>query len=307
VVLSAGAVDTPKILLLSGIGPKGDLNELSIECINDLPVGRNLQDHALVPIIYKQRDGLNDRPSFFTNPAAIGEARKQFAIDRTGPMSVFYNNIVLGYLKSPELYDTEEFKDLPDDVKGHIKKRTVPSWELMTFFPALSPTSKKEETYATFITAIMNPQSRGYIKISSVDPRDDPICDPRLLTHPFDRRNMIQAMRKVVELAESPSIAKDITGTLHAPASKSDEDLWAYACMTAKTVWHPSSTVKMGRKDDPNACVDTSFRLRGMTNLRVVDLSVLPFLLNCHPSSVAYLVGEIAAEKIAVDHGLRWD
>ena len=95
-------------------------------------------------------------------------------------------------------------------------------------------------------------------------------------------------------------MAANIDFAVDVPASDSDDDVLDYWSKNATSTWHPSCTVKMG--NDEEACVGSDFRLRGLQGMRVVDLSVLPFLLNCHPVSIAYLVGEIAAEKIASDH-----
>src|SRR6185436_20116116 len=108
-----GAINTPQLLPLSGIGPVHDLAALDILCIRDLPVGQNLRDHLLVPLICKQREGTNDRSAFFSQPNQVQKAREQFLASQTGPMSVFYNNIVLGYFKSEELQASDEFKALP--------------------------------------------------------------------------------------------------------------------------------------------------------------------------------------------------
>lgn len=97
-------------------------------------------------------------------------------------------------------------------------------------------------------------------------------------------------------------MAANIDYVVDGPASDRDDDVLDYWSKNATSTWHPSCTVRMGSSEDEEACVGSDFRVRGLQGLRVVDLSVLPFLLNCHPVSIAYLVGEIAAEKIAADH-----
>lgn len=97
-------------------------------------------------------------------------------------------------------------------------------------------------------------------------------------------------------------MATNIDFAVDVPASNQDDDILAYWSSRAASTWHPSCTVKMGNNKDEKACVGSDFRVRGLQGLRVVDLSVLPFLLSCHPVSIAYFIGEIAAEKIQADY-----
>ncbi|KAJ9623548.1 hypothetical protein H2203_005810 [Taxawa tesnikishii (nom. ined.)] len=283
VVLSAGAIDSPKLLMLSGIGNKEELGNLGIPSLVDLPgVGENLQDHFMFVMDFRQTDGLNGRAEFLSNPEAVEQARKQFAKDGTGPLAVTFNSIGLGYFKNDDLFETEEFKALPIELQDHIRKPTVPMWEICTLVPIPNPMANPKHTYLTLLGFPQNPQSKGTIKLA----------------------NAIASVRKVLEFAESPAVKKDIVEVLSAPASKSDEDCLAFARERSGTTWHPSCTVKMGKKTDPEACVDNNFKVFGTEKLRVADLSVLPFLPQCHPQSIAYLIGETAAEKLAAEYAL---
>jgi choline dehydrogenase-like flavoprotein len=124
----------------------------------------------------------------------------------------------------------------------------------------------------------MNPQSYGEVTLNSADPSDAPRADPKLLSHPFDRRVMIEAMRKMMDYLEAPVFKKSTVKMIGCPKSRKDEDIWEHCRGNLFSSWHMCSTVRMGRKDDESACVDTDFRVRGMNNLRVVDLSVIPLL-----------------------------
>jgi len=150
----------------------------------------------------------------------------------------------------------------------------------------------------------MNPQSTGEVTLNSADPSDAPRVDPRLLSHPFDRRVMIEGMRQMMNYLEAPVLKKSTIKMIGCPKSRSDDDIWDHCSGNLFSSWHMCSTVRMGKKGDKGACVDTDFRVRGVQNLRVVDLSVLPLLPNNHTQSTAYLVGETAAEKIVAEYGL---
>lgn len=103
----------------------------------------------------------------------------------------------------------------------------------------------------------------------------------------------------------SPSLAKDTVSTLMAPKSMSDEDIMEYARETTATTWHMSCTAKMGKPNDELAVVDTHFRVKGLVGLRVADMSVTPFLPNCHIMAVAYQIGEMAAERLISEYDLN--
>jgi choline dehydrogenase-like flavoprotein len=136
IILSTGALDTPKLLMLSGIGPRDELIKHGISTIVDLPgVGQNLQDHPHFPMIVQLKDGANDRPAWM-EPTAMEAAREYFLQDGTGPLSVLYNTAVVGFFKgSKELMASEEFANLPDDVRDHIDRPTVPTWEYASMTP----------------------------------------------------------------------------------------------------------------------------------------------------------------------------
>lgn len=145
---------------------------------------------------------------------------------------------------------------------------------------------------------VMNPQSHGEVTLTSTNPADPPAIDPRLLSHPFDRRVAIEGYRQMVKLLESPVFAKNTVRMVGCAKSDSDEDIWVrlfrrcsprqiiadeyvlqehYSTNTFSS-WHMCGTAKMGRTDEENTCVDTSFRILGVHKLRVVDLSVTPFV-----------------------------
>lgn len=305
VVLSAGALDTPKILLLSGVGPEEELSRHAIPAVHHLPgVGKNLQDHVFVSLVKQFEEGLIGRPQLFNDATALAAAREQFAADQTGPLSIFYNSILMGWQQAPEVYESSEFKALPLETQEYIRKPTIPSFEHIGLCPAIHPAADPNGEYLTILTMQMIPQSTGEVTLRSTDPKDPPLCDPKLFSHPFDRRNMIEAVRRSWRVMEAEPLAKHVVGDFSMPKGRSDEEIFDYIKEVCMTTWHMTGTVKMGKEGDESACVDTSFRVKGLEGLRVVDNSVPPFVLNCHVVSVAYLMGETAADKIVAEYGL---
>lgn len=304
-LLSAGSLDSPKLLLLSGIGPRTDLEKLNIPVIRDLPgVGKNLQDHCHFPITAVLKDGIREpntlRPGFET----LATARSQFDQNGTGPLSYVNGSYIMGFLKDAALYESEEYKNLDINTREHLMKDTVPTWELSTGLPLLAPPPPgPPRQYMVSIGVLMNPQSRGTVSLKNTDPRDDALFDPRLMTHPYDRKVLTTAEKRILEYMSTPSVAETIEKPASMPASESEDDICNFVKSNLKSTWHMSGTCKMGDEGDELAVVDNEFRVRGVKGLRVVDLSVLPVLVNAHPVGAAYMIGEIAASAIGEEYG----
>ena len=289
---------------MSGVGPKEELTKHNIECVHELPVGRNLRDHWFFPLNLQLKQGGDDRPPL-ADPEFVASARAQFEKDGTGPLAVLYNLQQMGWLRPSEaLEQSQEFKTLPAEEKEHLRHSTVPTWEICTHSPPLHPDALPDKSYLSVICIGMLPQSHGTVTLASADPKDAPVCDPNLFSHPFDRRNAIEACRITYDILTSPLLAEDTESIFNAPKSMSDEDIIEYAKETTNTTWHMSCTAKMGRDDDPKAVVDKRFRVRGLEGLRVADMSVTPFAPNCHTVAVAYQIGEMAAERLIEEYGL---
>lgn len=307
--------------MLSGIGDASELEEHGIELLHHLPqVGKCLQDHLSVPFAWKLRSGDVGWAQHFSNPDAVKEAQIQSREHGTGPLSVFFQGLIMGFFKADEIFNTSEFESLDEEVKEHLRKETVPIWELScreyfrgdfwhfiltkTDIPPCTTNAlaSPENDYLTAFVFLHNAQSRGEVTLSSASAASPPRIDPQFLSHPFDRTCAVAATKRALAFVRHPSMAKYIDSAVDVPTSDNDDDVLEYWSKYAASTWHPACTVRMGRDEDEKACVDSGFKLRGLQSLRVVDLSVLPFLLNCHPVSVAYLVGEIAAEKIGAEH-----
>ena len=290
---------------MSGVGPKEELQQHGIESIHDLKgVGKNLRDHWFFPLIVTVKPGLDDRASL-ADPEFTAAARTQFLKDGTGPLASLHHTASIGWVRPTEaLMQSEEYKALTEENMKHLAHPTVPTWELYFHGPPLHPDAKPDESYFTLLPLGMLPQSSGTVTLASSDPRDPPLCDPKIFSHPFDRRSAIEVARAAHEILTSPAIAEDSISMLAAPKSMSEEDILDYVKKAVGTAWHMSCTAKMGKQGDPEAVVDTRFKVQGLEGLRVMDMSITPFLPQCHTQSVAYQIGEMGSERLIEEYGL---
>ncbi|TVY48290.1 Alcohol dehydrogenase [acceptor] [Lachnellula occidentalis] len=308
VILSAGALNTPQILMLSGIGPADELAKHNIPLLHEMDdVGKNMQDHAFCGASIITKPGTEGRMAYESDPEAVKAARAQHGLDKTGLLNSLYCSVPMGYFKNEAVVKSEEFAALDKELQEHLNKPTIPHFEIATHTPPLylggyqlQPT----DSYLCALNFVMNPQSTGTVTLNSANPSDAPIIDPRLASHPFDRRVLIEGYRELVRLLKAPVFAKDTVRMVGGPEAGTDEEIWEYCSTTIGSSWHMCSTVRMGKTGDARACVDTDFKLNGVKNLRVVDLSVIPLLPNNHTQSTAYIVGQTAAEKLIAEYGL---
>lgn len=296
VILSAGALNTPQILMHSGIGPAAQLAQFGIPVVHPVAaVGQGLRDHGFCPLVYKRTATSTDRAAFYGDQAAMDAALAQWKADGTGPWTTFATAMGIGFFKSAALTASAEFAALPADVQRYLRRETVPHFEVFTHFPIhwfLPDFPRDDLSYSCLLVFPYNGQSRGTATLQSADPAVPLRFDPCFFDHPFDRRAAIEALREALRFTRSDAYARDTVATLAAPASDSDDDLWAYCAQSFGSSWHMTGTAKMGRPDDADAVVDSDFRVMGVEGLRVADMSVVPVLASCHVQAVA---GELAA------------
>ena len=313
VILSAGALDTPKILMLSGIGPREQLSKFGIPIVHEnSAVGRNLIDHCHISPTWERREtpDMAARIAFYR--ASLEEkaaAREQWQKHRSGPLVEIGTNAALGMFKAPAVFTSKEFADLPDDTKHFLRAPTTPSYEIILDGPPIEyfvdPTNSP--ALAAFYIFVMNQQSRGSVTLQSADPKEPLLYDPNYFEHPFDRRVAVEAVREVLKVVEASAVSKDIVGPSAisgAPKSSSDEDILDYWKKNMSSTWHMAGTCKMGKSEEDGAVVDSKLRVFGVENLRVADMSVVPIMPNNHTQTTAYLVGLTLGDKLANQYGL---
>jgi choline dehydrogenase-like flavoprotein len=308
VILCAGALDTPKFLLLNGVGPKAELEALGIEVRKDLPgVGKHLHDHVLACMSAEVDGSINERYTFESNTQLVTSAQEAWNKDQSGAFALQQSVLWGGFLKLPNLQAMPEYQQLPSDHREFLNQDTIPTYEFVSNGPLWPPGASitPGNSYLTFWAFLMHPQSSGSVTLRSKNATDNPIIKLNYLTHPYDRAVFREAIRTTWQkIMLNPVIAPSIRKTLCGPKSLSDEDVDAFAADQASTVWHANGTVRMGKEGDEEVCVDKDGKVFGLKGLRVADLSVCPLTTSNHTQSTAYLVGKMIGEKIVREWGL---
>ncbi|KAK6074514.1 GMC oxidoreductase [Seiridium cupressi] len=290
VVLSAGALDSPKIMMHSGLGAANQLERFNIPVVRDIPlVGQGLRDHQFCPLVFTRAKGTTNRASFYGDEKVMDEALEQWEKDGTGPWAKFACETGIGFFKLDAVTSSKEFQDLPKEEQAYLQSETVPHMEVFTHFPMhwFIPNFPKESLdYNCFLAFLYNSQGRGEVTLQSSDPNVSLLFDPEFLAHAFDRRAAIESLRTVLKVV------------------RSEEDLLKYWEQTISSSWHMTGTLKMGEKGDADAVMDPDFRVLGVQNLRVADMSAVPVLASARTQAVAYVTGIICAEKLIAEYGL---
>ncbi|KAK9427567.1 hypothetical protein V1505DRAFT_358663 [Lipomyces doorenjongii] len=309
VILSAGSLDTPRILMHSGVGPADQLHKFDITVIEDSPyIGQHLQDHHFVFLSWERADHLSERKRYYSDKSLQAAARAQWNVDHTGPLSEIGCVYAQAYLKSDEILQSEEFKNLPEHRQAHLLKRTIPSFEV-----ELNPANAEyfidpENTPAieAIVVFPMNSESSGSVTLQSSDPKEPLLYDPNFFSSAFDKRVAVVATRAMYNMMQTPAFMKDTVRVISGPKSDSDEDILDYWERETGSSWHMSGTCKMGiSKEDDAACIDSNFKVFGLKGLRVADMSVLPIITNNHTQATAYAIGITAADKIIAEYNFQ--
>ncbi|MFT6533960.1 MAG: choline dehydrogenase [Limimaricola cinnabarinus] len=281
VILSAGAIGSPQILQLSGVGPADQAKAHGIEVLRDLPgVGENLQDHLQIRAVYKVKDAktLNTLAGNIFGKARIG---LEYALRRTGPMSMSPSQLGAFTRSDPQRPHA--------NLEYHVQPLSLDAFgEDLHAFPAI-----------TASVCNLNPTSRGRVRIRSNRFDDAPEIAPNYLATDEDRHVAAQSLRQVREIVSQPAMAKyEPEEWKPGPQYQTDEELARLAGDIANTIFHPVGTAKMGREDDPMAVVDTRLKVRGIEALRVVDASVMPEITSGNTSAPVMMIAEKAARWI---------
>jgi choline dehydrogenase-like flavoprotein len=278
VIVSGGAINSPKLLLLSGIGPADELRRLGIRVVHDLPgVGRNLHDHLNAQVITRcNRPITYDR---WDSPLRFARFGLQFLLFNTG---VATSNICEGgaFLRSG-----------PDALTPDVQMHFLPLiW--------IDYGRVHVDGYGmTLETAFLRPESRGTVTLASADAADPPLIDPAYCTEPGDLQALVEAVRRGREIMHARPFHPFLAGELRPGLDvRSDVELADYVRHTAITTYHPVGTCKMGRDDA--AVVDCRLRVRGLEALRVVDSSIMPRIVSGSTQSPSMMIGEMGAAMI---------
>ncbi|KAH7139126.1 hypothetical protein B0J11DRAFT_424154 [Dendryphion nanum] len=302
VILSAGAFQSPQLLMVSGIGPRDTLQRFNIPVIADRPgVGQGMEDHIFFGPTYRVKvqtfTRLANDPLY-----VLGQFALDYSILKKGPLT---NPVCdyLGWEKAPRNLITPAaaavLNQYPDSWPD-IEYLSGPGY-IGNFQNLLLQQPKDGYQYATILAALVAPRSRGNVTISSADTSDLPIINPNWLTDPTDVSVAIAGYKRARQAFATPAMRAglaDQTEYFPGPSVQSDAQILSTIRDTLHTVWHASCTCRMGKTDDPNAVVDSRARVIGVTGLRVVDASSFALLPPGHPQSTIYALAEKIAEDI---------
>jgi choline dehydrogenase len=278
-ILSAGAIGSPQIMQLSGIGPAALLGRHGITVRHELPgVGSNLQDHLQIRAIYRVGNTvtLNERAGSLFARARIA---LEYALRRSGPMSMAPSQLGV-FTKSDAALDTP-------DLQYHVQPLSLDAFgQPLHDFPAI-----------TASVCNLRPQSRGSVTIRSADPADKPMIQPNYLSTPGDRMvaaNSLRLTRRI--MAQAPLAPFTPQEYLPGVEFNSDDDLANKAGDIGTTIFHPVGTARMG--SDADAVVDDQLRVHGIDGLRVVDASIMPTITSGNTNSPTVMIAEKGADMI---------
>ncbi|MCO4318868.1 GMC family oxidoreductase N-terminal domain-containing protein [Phyllobacterium sp. 21LDTY02-6] len=281
VILAAGAYQTPKLMMISGIGPESELSKHGIKVKVALPgVGKNLQDHYECPVVattkgafgyYKQDRGW-----------PMVKAGLQYLMFRSGPVSTTG-------VESCAFYD-------PD---GNNERPTIQMFCVPTVYLDRDVMGTEPGDGVTINSLLLRPKARGSVTLASSDPFADPVIDTRIFGHPDDLRITMAGFRFArTVLAASPM--RDLIDKEIFPGADvvSDEAIAAHCKRTVKTGYHPVGTCKMGQDGDPEAVLDASLKVRGTRGLRVIDASLMPTIVSGNTNAAVLAAAGKAADLI---------
>ena len=282
VIVSGGAFNSPQLLQLSGLGPAKILRDLGVDVVADMPgVGADLQDHLQIRMLYRCTEPItmNDVINNWRHRYAAG---LRYLLSRKGLLTIGAGYAGAFLRTRPDL--------ATPDVQFHF-----------LIFSA-DTAGATLHAFPGFMASVcqLRPDSRGFVRITSRDPAVPPAIQPRYLSARTDCDCVVDGMKLLRRVMNQPVMRRYIAEE-HAPGEQcaSDADLLAFARQTGTTVYHPTSTCRMG--SDPNAVVDERLRVRGFERLRVIDASIMPTVVSGNTNAAAVMIGEKGSDMVLAD------
>ncbi|XP_034939318.1 glucose dehydrogenase [FAD, quinone]-like isoform X2 [Chelonus insularis] len=314
VIISAGSINSPQLLMLSGIGPVDNLKEFNIKPIADLPVGENLMDHiAYGTLIFKlnQPVALNfNEVSDLSNPYV-----RDFLLKKSGPLAIPNGCESIAFVDVDNFTGQEEYPNLEflflsgtvftNFLFPHIWGIADDVWAKM-----LTKIDVNGH-YITIFPMILRPKSRGRILLKSASPYRQPRIIPNYLSDKDDVRVLVSGIKKALKVTETETMQKFGAKLVHFPfkgcehLDRNSDEYWECALRTITfNIYHYSGTCKMGPQNDPSAVVNSRLQVHGIDGLRVGDASIMPSIPSGHTNIPTFMIAEKLADMIKADWGL---
>ncbi|XP_047033156.1 glucose dehydrogenase [FAD, quinone]-like [Helicoverpa zea] len=308
VILSAGSIGSPQLLMLSGVGPANHLQEVGVDVIQDSPgVGRNLQDHIAVGgIVFRI-----DQPiSLVMNRLVNINSALRYAITEDGPLTSSIGLEVVAFINTKYANASDDWPDIefmmtsastPSDGGTQVKRAHSLTDD---FYNEVFSEINNKDVFGIF-PMMLRPKSRGFIKLRSNNPLDYPIMVHNYLTHPDDVGVLREGVKAAIAVGETTAMkrfgarfhSKPLPNCKHLPPF-TDEYWDCYIRQYTMTIYHISCTAKMGPSSDPMAVVDPQLRVYGIQGLRVIDASIMPTITNGNINAPVMMIAEKGADMI---------
>lgn len=304
VIVSAGTINSAKLLMLSGIGRRDDLEKFKIRLVKDLAVGDNLQDHCVG--IYGMQ--YNRSMAQSQTPRDLKDSLDEYLRTRSGTLAGIGALDLLGFT------NTEHRHSPYPNIQYHFmaqRKRMIGYREILDgmgyrddFIQQLLMANSQAQTLQVLVT-LLNPKSRGSVRLRSKNPHVRPIIDSGYLREEEDVETMISGLREFQRLLDTPDFQVHEVQPLRANLPdcdmhpyNSDAYLRCYLSYFTSTIYHPVGTCKMGPPSDPDAVVDDQLKVYGVSGLRVVDASIMPTIVSGNTNAPTYMIAEKASDMI---------
>ncbi|XP_075983930.1 glucose dehydrogenase [FAD, quinone]-like [Anticarsia gemmatalis] len=315
VILSAGAINSPQLLMLSGIGPKSHLEQMRVNVVKDLPVGYNLMDHIAaggVQFVVRQQNAT------LSTEYILGHLDLVFKWMKThkGPLSVPGGCEALVFLDLKDKFNSTGWPDMELlFISGGLNAdpflRRNFGFDDQIYTDTYGPLGKSD-VFMVF-PMLMRPKSKGRVMLRNKNPKTHPTLIPNYFEYPEDLQKIVEGIKVAIEISRQPSMRKlgaklydvPIEDCLNYGPFGSDAYFACQAQMFTFTIYHQSGTCKMGRKDDPTAVVDSRLKVHGIDRLRVIDASVMPEIVSGHTNAPVYMIAEKGADMIKQDWGKK--
>ncbi|GLH01008.1 hypothetical protein R5R35_006258 [Gryllus longicercus] len=310
VIVSAGAINSPQILMLSGIGPAAQLRKFNIPVVKDAPVGENMQDHV----------GLGGLTFLVNKPVAIVQERfqtvpvtMQYIIHERGPMTTLGGVEGLAFINTKYANKSGTYPDIqfhfaPASINSDdgVRVRKVLGITDRVYNSVYRPISNRD-TY-TLMPLLLRPRSRGWVRLRSANPFHYPVINANYFADPFDVATLVEGVKFALRIADSRAMRAYGSRLYRVPLPNcrrhrfASDAYWECAIRTTTmTIYHPVGTCKMGPPSDPEAVVDPRLRVYGVRGLRVIDASIMPTIVSGNTNAPVIMIGEKGADLIKED------